>query len=346
VERGRSVLVRLDTPDLLFWNEEKQFGELLPSALIFNFTISHDQRHLLLQGESFLPLPNPYVPPRISAPQTSESQTRFEHNRVFKYSSAPQFDIDYERSVHPRDDPSITHYGYKPSVTLNVLGAGIAGYDTLLASEDQRYIEITLKDENSPTTNPPHHKFIIEAVKIWDRDDDTPHVRPEDLRRCGRWSWRCEDFGDIPWYRYIYRQDFDEFGKIGSLRHEFHQRLANLYNNLGVFRFWTLILAIGSMAVSPLVYVVYRKAVYINKKYVAIRAAYTERERIRRECEDDMLLDVEDGIWDYIDAPRYKEREEKLPEKEISQGEASVAVMEKPLPPVPAAEASRKSENM
>ncbi|EPE35150.1 hypothetical protein GLAREA_10846 [Glarea lozoyensis ATCC 20868] len=342
LEQGRSYLISLNTPDLLLWDWEQQYGEPLQSALVFNFTISHDQRHLLLQDQPILPLLDANIPPRFSVPQTSESLTEFEQRRVYKYTNAAHFEIDYERSVRPRDDPNREIHNYVPTLKFNVLGAGIAGHNTLLSSAEQRYIEIILKDENFRTHNPFNHKFVVKSVRTRRRGDEpNPSVLPEDLKVCGRFSWRCEDMDSQPWYRYIYRQDFDEFGKIGSLRREYLRRSSNLYNNLGPFRFWVLIVAILSAVVSPLVYSVCRKMVYVGRRYVAIRDAHRERVRMERECEGDMLLDDGDEVWNYIDRPRYGEGGEELSEKDSNLSKEAT-VMEKPLPPVPAAEGSEK----
>jgi hypothetical protein len=48
LEHDRSVLVGLDTPDLPLWNPEERIGENVPTALLFNFTLTLDYRTLLL----------------------------------------------------------------------------------------------------------------------------------------------------------------------------------------------------------------------------------------------------------------------------------------------------------
>jgi hypothetical protein len=343
IEPSRSVLVRLDTPDLLLWDPSTQYGEHLQSALIFNFTISHDRTHLLLQDQQFLPPLDPNIPPRLRAPQTSESEYDSDHKKVFNYACLAQFDLDYERTVTPRDESAIDYYHYAPTLKLNILGAGIAGYNTLLSSPEQRYIEVILKDENYSTGNPANHKFTIKSVKIQSRDHNIRHILPEDAQSCGRFSWRCGDFDTSPWYRYFYRQDFDEFGRIGSLRHECSRRWSNLYYNLGFLRFWALIMAVGSLLVSPVVYAVYKKVVHMRRRYVAFRAAHDENVRLRGECEGDVLLDDGDWVWDYIDTEKYDEKGEQFSEKNQRQ-EAGRVVMEKPLPPVPGAGSSGKVE--
>jgi hypothetical protein len=48
LRQGRSVLVGLETPDLPLWNPEERIGENVPTALLFNFTLTFDSRILLL----------------------------------------------------------------------------------------------------------------------------------------------------------------------------------------------------------------------------------------------------------------------------------------------------------
>ena len=48
LQQARSVLVGLETPDLPLWNPEERIGENVPTALLFNFTLTFDSRTLLL----------------------------------------------------------------------------------------------------------------------------------------------------------------------------------------------------------------------------------------------------------------------------------------------------------
>ncbi|KAG9228539.1 hypothetical protein BJ875DRAFT_236178 [Amylocarpus encephaloides] len=333
LEEGRSLLVRLETPDLLLWNATEKLGYAVPNALILNFTISTDRRHLLLQDEPFLPLPHVHRPPRIFAPQTSQTLREFEDQKdvpKIEYNTSPWFALDYDRLVHPRDDPSIRYYNHHPQLTLNLLGAGIEGFNTLLTSSSQRLIKITLKDYHSPTSNPPNHKFMIESISLWDRDHNTEHTPPSAVRGCTRWSWRCEDFGDEPWYRYIYRHNFDQYGRVGSMRHEILQRCDNTYNRLGWWRLVLLCVFISIMALSPFLYALYKKAIAIRARRLALK----EEEASWLGCGTEtagLLNDDGDNARDEF--YENDEREENNG-KAMREGEAS---REKPLPPVPSA---------
>ena len=74
LEKDRSLLLRLETPNLSLWNQDEQIGENLPSALIFNFTLTHDNRTLLLNDIPILPLENVHVPPRLYAHRPPKAQ--------------------------------------------------------------------------------------------------------------------------------------------------------------------------------------------------------------------------------------------------------------------------------
>ncbi|TVY52371.1 hypothetical protein LCER1_G006523 [Lachnellula cervina] len=313
LEKGRSVLVRVSTPDLPLWNKEEQIGEDIPSALLLNFTVSADNRTLLLQDQPFMPLLQPHTPPRLSAPQTSQSLSEFEHGTPPNLEDLPVFDLDYDRIAHPRDDPSIHYYNYYPKLMINLLGAGIAGHNALLKDMEQKVIKITLRDWNTvgrASTDPPNHSFEIKEVKLWERQPGDS-VDPDDLKECTLKSWRCSDFGDHPWYRYIFRQNFDEYGKIGSFRHKLHQRWATLYERLGFFRITLLILVVISMVLSPIPYALYKGGKWIKAQHRA---------------------GVEAGaaVWKDND----EESKEVVLEKHVDENDAGGSA-EKPLPPVP-----------
>ncbi|KAF4613411.1 hypothetical protein G7Y89_g15476 [Cudoniella acicularis] len=330
LDEGRSVLIRLDIPGLPLWNQEEHIGEDKPSALILNFTVTPDRHTLLLQDQAILPLSDPNAPPRINAPQTPETIAEFENRKSTDYDNLPFFALDYERIVHPRDDPSIQYYNYVPSLTLNLLGAGIEGYNTLLKQSDQLVIKITLKDYNAynggKTTNPPIHLFEVTHVRLWERWPNNPWIGPDELSECTSWSWRCEEFGDTPWYRYIYRKDFDRYGKIGSLRHAFLQRWGTLNERLGFWRVVLLLSVAVTMTVSPIVYCVYKAG-------NAIKRVYNFRTRVSKwELDDEEVEGLLVG----------DDFEVKYEKDHVREGEDS-STLEKPLPPVPTGQATSTS---
>ncbi|TVY16988.1 hypothetical protein LARI1_G006676 [Lachnellula arida] len=342
LEKGRSVLVRLSTPDLPLWNKEEQIGEDIPSALILNFTVSADNKTLLLQDQPFMP---PHTPPRLSAPQTSQSLSEFEHGTTLNLEDLPVFDLDYDRIAHPRDDPSIHYYNYYPKLMINLLGAGVAGHNALLKDMEQKVIKITLRDWNtvrSASTDPPNHSFEIKEVKLWERQPGDS-VNPDDLKACTLKSWRCSDFGDHPWYRYIFRQNFDEYGKIGSFRHMLHQRWATLYERLGFFRITLLILVVASVILLPIPYALYKGGQWINAQH---RARVEASAAVWKDNDEEVegLLFADESLENMYGSEE-TESKEVFSEKQVDGNEAEGSA-EKPLPPVTAktADAPEASE--
>lgn len=332
IQPGRSVLVHVGTPDLPLWNEEEQIGEEIPSAFILNFTVSTDSKTLLLQNQPFMPLSHPHIPPRLSAPQTSQTLAKFRHGTIPNLQDAPIFDLDYERIFKPRDS-SIYYSKDSPTLMINLLGAGIAGHNALLRDERQQAILITLKDWNAQkshsSTEPPNHNWEILDVTLWHgpRND---LVNPDDLKECTWTSWRCADFDDSPWYRYVFRQNFDEYGKIGSFRHMLVQRWSTLHERLGVWRMSLLVAVVASMVLSPIGYGLYKVGRW-TKKQLRLRAeaAITRGDE---ECTERLLFGNED--LEISDESKDVEVERAVLEKGmcVSNCEGSL----KPLPPVPA----------
>lgn len=326
LEKERSLLLRLETPDLPVWNQDEQIGENLPSALIFNFTLTHDNCTLLLNDIPILPLENAHVPPRLYAHQTSESLTQFEHDDLTDYANVPLFLLDYSRIVPQAEDGSQLFYNYSPTLNVDILGASIAGYNALLPAKDQRFISLTLKQLEPPSTSPISSlSFKITDVYLEDRGPNNIFKRPDDLKKCTIWSWLCADTARYPWYQYIYRQNFDDYGKIGSLRHLIHSRWANLLERLGLWKVVILVFVVVSMVLSPAFYGFYRiwkRLQELHRRKVEEVNAWTGDEEIEGLLDDD----EEDEDYDNVGNE----------EVELEKGEGSSgAATEKPLPPPP-----------
>lgn len=216
-----------NTPDLPLWNAYEQAEDhTADSSLIFNFTFE-DKRILLVNGVQVFPLQNAYVPPRLYARQSAITLTEFEHERLPNFDDAPLYAIDYHREVPQSEHPSMHHNFFNMQLGLDVLGAETAGHHTLLPNDIQPLILVFL-NEVGPFQDYLYYKSISEVdLTLSDsllRDRypyNTPFRTPEDLKECTLWSWRCSDISAYPWYRFMYRQAFDEYGKIGSFRHAF-----------------------------------------------------------------------------------------------------------------------------
>ncbi|KAE9370755.1 hypothetical protein N431DRAFT_427114 [Stipitochalara longipes BDJ] len=324
LEKERSVLVRLDIPDLPLWNVEDQIGEDLPSALIFNFTLSHDNRTLMLNEVPILPLENAYVPPRLFAYQTSETLTQFDNDTITDYNNCPLFSLDYSRIVPQAEDSSQKFYNYTPSLELDILGASIAGYDALLPANSQRFIRITLNQVDTRETHISLVTFKIVDVSLEERDPNNQFQSPESFKPCTAWSWLCADTPRYPWYHYIYRQNFDEYGRIHSMRWLVHFKWATLIEVYGVVQVAIITSAVGIVALSLMGYGIYRawkRAQDLWQKRIGDVDAWTADEEI-----GGLLDDIEEEEED-----DYAGRAEVV-ELEDWTGNADA---EKPLPPPP-----------
>lgn len=327
LQEGRSVLVRLDTPDLPLWNANEQIGEELPSALIFNFTLTQDSRTLLLNDVPILPLENAHFPPLLSARQTSVNSESFENDNVNDYSQSPIFDLDYSRRV---STPFSDH------LEIDILGASIAGYNSLLPSNDQRYIHVYLQQVAPHGLQPAHKKlpssvFKISQIRLDGRFLEFKH--PDSLKVCRIWSWRCADIKEYPWYRYIYRQSFDAHGKIGSFRRFLHMRWENLRQKLGLWQAVVLLFVVGTMLALPFFYGIYELVRMVRDFY-----------RQRQEDVDFWIADEElDSLLGDDDEERDSDKMDK--ETAVENGVGSGAQAEKPLPPLPHPTNSEETSN-
>ncbi|KAL5331860.1 hypothetical protein ACEPPN_001399 [Leptodophora sp. 'Broadleaf-Isolate-01'] len=342
LEHGRSVLVRLDTPDLPLWNANKQFDEDEASSLIFNFTLQ-DKRILLLNGVPIFPLQNAYVPPRLYAHQSAINLIRFEHGLIPNLDEAPLYAIDYHRTVPVSEHPSAQYNVFKTQLEFDVLGAGIAGQNTLLPDRTQRLILLSI-DELGPVQNYLHPKPISEVdltlsdTLLRDRFPyNTPFPAPKNLKKCTLWSWRCPDIDEYPWYRYVYRQAFDEHGKIGSFRHMLLQVWRQMREPFG---FWQMVmmLVVGKvLLLTPLFYRLHRAAIRTKRH---IKTLYTRREELDLHgtgAEDVGLLNYEDSEDAGFNGKGSSSDPEAREDFHGGPSTGSQVDFGKPLPPIPTA---------
>jgi hypothetical protein len=312
-------------PLLPLWNQEDQIGEDLPSAFIFNFTISHDNRTLLLNDNPILPLENAYVPPRLYAYQTSQTVTQFENDLLTDYKSLPQFSLDYSRIVPQAEGGSQKFYNYTPSLDLDILGAGIETYNALLPADNQRFIRITLHQLEPPSTPLSSLSFKIADIYLEERGPNNQFKSPDSFKACTMWSWLCPDKPSYPWYQYIYRQNFDDYGKIGSRRHFIHLKWATLLEVYGVVQVAIISSIVGLVILSLMGYGVYRvwkRTQELWQKRIGDVDAWTADEEIGGLLDDDEEEEEEDDHYIGKDGV----------EMEDWTGNAEV---DKPLPPPP-----------
>lgn len=220
-----SALVKLTLPDL---------GADAPVFL--NFTISANRHHLLLNNELFaLLVPNPSVPARLRAQQmvsNSKLQATVRELSLDKWLAGQVTEqtlaLDYEFTMPHRDDPSIQYYNYHPVLRLNIIGARCLQDDSVVGTQphtlldgtrgQQKTVEVQMREQNHVTSTSHKRNFTISAVKFIDRPKD--YRVPRRPRPCSLTSWRCADIADPPWYREVWYDHFDEYGRIGCLRRE------------------------------------------------------------------------------------------------------------------------------
>jgi hypothetical protein len=262
-------------------------------------------------------------------------------NGTFDFHNAPSFGLDYYREGPVPEHPSASYKIYNPKLTLDILGAGIDGYNTLLLDDNMRMIRIYLKElqpfSKYPFTPISFRRFKIADVRIEDRfPSHYPLTTPDQLKECTLWSWRCSEFGmEYPWYRYVYRQAFDEYGKIGSFRHMILQRWGTMFKRFGLWRSVIMLVVLTGMIFTPVVlgcYSLWKTA----RAYFKRQAEQYDSWRIDEEAER-LLYGLEDEILtsdEVID----DEKNESTGEEETGIGTEEV---EKPLPPIP-----EKSQDM
>ncbi|CZR64064.1 uncharacterized protein PAC_13961 [Phialocephala subalpina] len=333
LEPERSVLVRLETPDLPLWNPQTRVGEDVPTALILNFTFTRDNRVLLLNDQPILPIKNGNVPPSLSAPQTLSG---FEQ-RTPDFYDLSWFELDYYRGVPLSEDPNSRYNIWSPTLNIDILGAGIEGYNTLLQNDTQRYVRVAV-DEIPPYQKYPYEKTIskrrykIKDVTLEDRFPYQQFAAPDALKECRIWSWLCDDIPDFPYYHYVYRQSFDEYGKIGSLRHELHQRWGTLCERLGMWRVVLLLVVVGNMVLTPVFYGVY-------KCLRRLRSLHTRREvryeLLTAEETEDLLREYNQDREDEFTMDRLMTGLFTRDRPTVRTEVANDALKGKPLPPLP-----------
>lgn len=240
---GATAIVKLELVGLPIYVPTVTDDMSHSSAIILYFNFTGDGKHLMVNGEVIaLQVPNPSVPAIVMAKQVPANYDigyvagMSEYSR-WAHSPFKTLGIDYEISARNRDDPNIRYYNYGPEIMINIVGcsspepASEHG-DILLDSLDQKVVKIKMEDyKGSRQSDDPNRAYRIEKISLEDRSAQSGFKprpkhpesegyrvpRPDD-KPCSMWSWRCEDFGDPPWYQFIWRRNFDEFGRIHCMR--------------------------------------------------------------------------------------------------------------------------------
>ena len=376
LEAERSVLVHLATPDLFFcmsvlkllarlasclgirrltnlvshfsslpsWsdtnigegNQRDQFATSCPGAFIFNFTLTPDNRTLLLNDEPILPRAHPHIPTPLRAHQTGETASDFAHRSNTDFAEAPVMNLDYYiETPDTTSGTSIYNAKYSPRLQIDILRASMPtnpGYSTPLSSNSQKQIWVWLEDLSAypPETLYSSIALRIKSVKVSRRwlDVDSPgttttYKTPQSLKKCHIWSWLCADIKEYPYYEYIYRENFDQYGKKGSMRHFLTTRWGNLVGLMGVGKAIALLAVWGSMVLSPAGYAVFKGVRSVVEMY---------RKRIQEA--DEWVADEEvEGLLMF---DRYLEDFGEVEMEKVAEGkEGEKTSVKESLPPPP-----------
>ncbi|KAK5166187.1 protein disulfide-isomerase precursor [Saxophila tyrrhenica] len=229
-----------------------------PLSVLLNFAISPNSHHLLLNSRPLaLTIPSPSRPQRLEAARVLTDFDITDTNKLrlgdldYVRTEAGHLltGLDYSLSARNRDDPGIRYYIYHPELYLEIIGAGLPGLQvqtTLMDSAEQKWLKINLRETNRVPSDDPNRSFVIDSISIEDRAQNHKAPRPDD-KTCSLWSWRCADTADPPWYQFVWRANFDEFGRIGCLRRALLMRKAEVEMVLPV-PWWVVgVLAVGGL---------------------------------------------------------------------------------------------------
>lgn len=183
-------------------------------------------------------------------------------------------DLDYYiEAPDATSGTSIYNTQYNPRLRIDILRAStptVPAYSTALSSDDQHQIWIWLEDLSS---HPPGTDYASIALRIkrvqvsrrWLNSDSKGRTTPgtttyrdlASLKRCYLWSWLCADIRGYPYYQFIYRERFDQYGKKGSMRHFLTSIWGALVGVVGIGAAVVLAAIWGTIMLVPAVYGVF-----------------------------------------------------------------------------------------
>jgi len=246
-----------------------------PAAILLNFTLSSDNKTLYLNNQAILPLANNMVPPKLAAYQVPADISRgaFEDIKYWHLLEGAFFgmtigyrylNIDYDRLVWA-DPASGTYSNHVPTLKIRIMGLVAHDHDNILDDKLQKVVHVTLTDQKHGSSDAPDRSYLITDVALKESRTSYAYagVLPNEASNieCMAKSWLCEDHDlysqGAPWYRYIWRHNFDEFGRIGSLRREVMSRWNTVWRFLGytwpIFLI-TFLAVFGAVALGYLVF--------------------------------------------------------------------------------------------
>ena len=284
-----------------------------------NFTLTPDNLILLLNDEPILPRAHPHIPTPLRAPLQS-SLTPLDVIRT-DVTEAVVMDLDYYIQ-QPDTTASTSFYNrqYSPGFLLDILRAGMPnnpGYNIPLNSTQQNRIYVFLEDLsdhplNTPFTDIPLRIKGVELERRWPVETigRTTYKTLKSLKTCHIWSWLCAENDSYPYYEYIYRVNFDQFGKKGSMRHFLTARWAELVGLIGARQAIVGLAALGCVMLLLVVTAVWR-----GGKRGVNRVVGTYRMRIQEV--DEWVADEE--VEGLLEGDRYLDDFGKVEEETVQR---------------------------
>ena len=259
-QSGRSVVIKLDTLEYPLWvmdrkapmHHDNAAGYYtpvdVPSAVLFNLTLSRDNKTLLLNHQPILPLTDVHVPPRIDAYQVPANTTEEQLRNIISYGVLDRkwegmtlgwryLSLDYDRLVFR--DPQARKWNKPPVLNFRIMGIGAHARNDYLNAIYQRILRVELEDTNGACSGSVV-SYKIADVSLLGVDEAYGSMPIEEhIDECTSGSWRCPDRRvhnplidgmelpkeSPPYYRYIWRSRFDEFGRVGSMRHAVFEKI-------------------------------------------------------------------------------------------------------------------------
>ncbi|KAF1974779.1 hypothetical protein BU23DRAFT_553030 [Bimuria novae-zelandiae CBS 107.79] len=244
----RAAVVKLLTPGYPLKEEGSDPDVVYPAAVVLKFELSADNKTLLLEDTPFLPLQNYYIPPRLWATQVPAGmhvdgiRAIAEDNNDKRVIRKGRLELDYDRLVEGDPTGGPPYYNHQPTLRFRIMGLGAEGEDKSLDATEQEIIQVTMRDQNEEGwSNEAARSYLITSVDVLPAEEVYSklstelgdHMGPEadQEKECTKTNWKCPDEGvyeaGSPYrtpYRFIWRRRFDQYGRIGSLRHDFVQQ--------------------------------------------------------------------------------------------------------------------------
>jgi len=151
-------------------NQRDQIATHCPGAFIFNFTLTPDNRTLLLNDEPILPRAHPHIPTPLRAHQIAETATDFAHRVRTNFAEAPVMDLDYYIDTpDTTSGTSIYNTKYNPRLQIDILRANMPtypGYSTPLFSNSQKQIWVWLEDLSVYPPETPYSSITLKISRV------------------------------------------------------------------------------------------------------------------------------------------------------------------------------------